>query len=256
MSNEIETTPRPPLSEAIEKVLIAGDLAPLTSEQRVAYYHEVCQSVGLNPLTRPFDYLTFQGKTQLYVKAAATDQLRRLHGVAITLPKKELLGDIYMVTAQAQMPDGRVDESTGALSVAGLKGEALATAYMKCEAKAKRRVTLSICGLGLLDQGEVEPPRQPAVVVEPLPKAAPQPEPVAAPAEPTANVIDAVVIETKDTQPADPEKPDWFARLKATEWKKQIAPLKLEVKEWHTKAGIAIPKALIEEFGKREKELP
>ena len=56
--------------------------------------------------------------------------------------KKELLGDIYMVTAQAQMPDGRVDESTGALSVAGLKGEALATAYMKCEAKAKRRVTL------------------------------------------------------------------------------------------------------------------
>ncbi len=91
MSNEIETTPRPPLSEAIEKVLIAGDLAPLTSEQRVAYYHEVCQSVGLNPLTRPFDYLTFQGKTQLYVKAAATDQLRRLHGVAITLPKKELL---------------------------------------------------------------------------------------------------------------------------------------------------------------------
>lgn len=254
MSNEIATTPRPPLSEAIEKVLIAGDLSPLTADQKLAYYHSVCESVGLNPLTRPFDYVTYQGKLQLYPKAGAADQLRRLHGVAITLPKKELIGDIYIVTAHAQMPDGRTDESNGAVSVKGLTGEALANAYMKCEAKAKRRVTLSICGLGMLDQGEaVEPVRQQPIVVDRLPQPE-QPQP--APADPTDTVIDAVVVDTQDTPPADPEKPDWFARLKACEWKKQIAPLKLEVKEWHAKAGVAIPKELVVEFGKREKELP
>ena len=37
-----------------------------------------------------------------------------------------------------------------------MNGEALANAYMKAETKAKRRVTLSICGLGMLDETEVE----------------------------------------------------------------------------------------------------
>ena len=37
-----------------------------------------------------------------------------------------------------------------------LKGEALANAMMKAETKAKRRATLSICGLALLDELEVE----------------------------------------------------------------------------------------------------
>jgi hypothetical protein len=54
------------------------------------------------------------------------------------------------------MPNGRCDESTGAVSVSGLKGEALANAYMKAETKAKRRVTLSILGLNMLDESEVE----------------------------------------------------------------------------------------------------
>lgn len=54
------------------------------------------------------------------------------------------------------MPHGRQDESIGAVPIAALKGEALANAMMKCETKAKRRVTLSICGLGMLDETEVE----------------------------------------------------------------------------------------------------
>jgi hypothetical protein len=40
--------------------------------------------------------------------------------------------------------------------VKGLSGEALANALMKAETKAKRRATLSICGLGMLDETEVE----------------------------------------------------------------------------------------------------
>jgi hypothetical protein len=54
------------------------------------------------------------------------------------------------------MPDSRQDESTGVVALAGLRGEALANARMKAETKAKRRVTLSLCGLGWLDETEVE----------------------------------------------------------------------------------------------------
>jgi len=46
--------------------------------------------------------------------------------------------------------------------IQGLKGLDLANAFLKCETKAKRRVTLSICGLNMLDETEVDdiPARQ------------------------------------------------------------------------------------------------
>jgi hypothetical protein len=66
------------------------------------------------------------------------------------------MGDIYVVTARAKDRTGREDESTGAVPLGNLKGDALANALMKAETKAKRRVTLSIAGLGWLDETELE----------------------------------------------------------------------------------------------------
>ena len=144
-----------PVAQEIESVLIGGDLSKLTPEQRVNYYKAVCDSVGLNPLTRPFDYITLNGKLTLYAKKDATDQLRKRDGVSITKLEREVMNDICLVTAYAQTVT-RSDASTGAVSIKGLSGDALANAMMKAETKAKRRVTLSICGLGLLDETEVE----------------------------------------------------------------------------------------------------
>ncbi len=61
-----------------------------------------------------------------------------------------------MVTARATLPSGRTDESIGAVPIDTLKGESRANAMMKAETKAKRRVTLSISGLGMLDESELE----------------------------------------------------------------------------------------------------
>ena len=149
MSNLITTN-------AIENALIKGDLAGLSSEQRLSYLKQVCDSVGLNMLTKPFEYIPLNGKLILYATRAATDQLRSVQKVSIKITAREKFDDIYIVTAQATNAEGRFDESTGAVNVAGLKGEALANAYLKAETKAKRRVTLSLCGLGLLDESEVE----------------------------------------------------------------------------------------------------
>jgi hypothetical protein len=144
------------VSETIERAVMAGDLADLTNEQRAEYYTTVCRSLGLNPFTKPFEFLTLNGKLRLHALRDCTDQLRRLHGISIYITNRERMGDIYIVTARAKDRTGREDESTGAVPLGNLKGDALANALMKAETKSKRRVTLSIAGLGWLDETELE----------------------------------------------------------------------------------------------------
>jgi hypothetical protein len=153
MSNIQPITQKAP---AIEAALIGGDLSRLSPPERVVFYNQVCESLGLNPLTKPFEYITLNGKLTLYAKRDATDQLRRINKISIEIISREKLDDLYVVTARARDIVGRTDESTGAVTTSHLKGEALANAYMKAETKAKRRVTLSICGLGFLDETEIE----------------------------------------------------------------------------------------------------
>lgn len=146
----------PDVPDLIERVVIHGDLKGLSPAERTQYYAAVCKSLGLNPLTRPFDYILLNGKLTLYAKRDATEQLRRVHGVSIERLEREVTEGIYTVTAYAVDASGRKDSSLGAVAIDNLKGEARANAMMKAETKSKRRVTLSICGLGLLDETEVE----------------------------------------------------------------------------------------------------
>ena len=139
----------------LEAVVIEGDLARLSPQERVGYYRQVCNSVGLNPMTRPFDYIKLNGKLTLYAKRDAADQLRQIHGVSVKLISKDVEDGLLVVHVAAEDKHGRRDEDIGAVQVAGLKGEARANAMAKAMTKAKRRVTLSICGLGWLDESEV-----------------------------------------------------------------------------------------------------
>lgn len=140
----------------IEQVIVMGDLARLTPDQRNIYYKSVCDSIGVNPLTRPFEYITLNGKLTLYARKDCTDQLRKINGVSIRIIERAVMDDLMVVTAEATDKTGRIDSSIGAVSIASLRGEAKANALMKAETKARRRVTLSLCGLGLLDESEIE----------------------------------------------------------------------------------------------------
>jgi len=141
--------------ELIEQVVMQGDLSKLNAQQKVQYYNKVCESVGLNPLTRPFDYINLNGKLTLYARKDCTEQLRQLKGVSIDKLESRIVDDLYIVTATARAKDGRIDQSTGAVVIGHLKGEARANAIMKAETKAKRRVTLSIAGMGFTDESEI-----------------------------------------------------------------------------------------------------
>lgn len=155
MESELVTTTNDGPGE-ITRVLVQGDLKGLSEYQRADYYNAVCASLGLNPLTRPFDFLVLNGKLQLYARKDATEQLRKLNGLSLSIVAREIVNGVYVVTTRASTPAGRCDESVGAVFIDGLKGENLANAMMKAETKSKRRATLSICGLGLLDETETE----------------------------------------------------------------------------------------------------
>ena len=141
----------------IENALIGGDLSKLSPPERIKYYMTVCESLGLNPLTKPFDYMVLNGKLVLYANRNCAEQLRKLKNVSITEMTQQIIGtDMLVVTVKGVDGQNRCDIASGAVSLSGLKGEALANAYLKCETKAKRRLTLSICSLGMLDETEVD----------------------------------------------------------------------------------------------------
>ncbi len=154
------------VGEIMEEVVAKGDLKALSAEQRASYYSNVCKSMGLNPFTKPFEYITLNGKLTLYATRTAADQLRKINGVSITGIEREIVDDLIVVTVRVQDRDGRTDEEVGAVNFGGLKGEAKANAIMKAITKAKRRATLSICGLGWLDESEMDsiPSARPAHV--------------------------------------------------------------------------------------------
>lgn len=157
----------------IEQAVILGDLSVLKPEERVQHYLGVCKSLGLNPLTRPFDYITLNGRLTLYAKKDATDQLRDQKEISIGEPEITYQDDWIIVKVGAHDKSGREDWDVGVVSRKDMRGD-FGNAIMKAVTKAKRRVTLSICGLGMLDETEIEtiPDAKPYVeVVEPEPPA-------------------------------------------------------------------------------------
>ncbi len=179
MTNELATM----TNKAIE-VLATGNLAKLTDAEKTQHYRAVCESLGMNPLTRPFEYLTLNGKLALYARKDATDQLRKLNGISIKEPVIRFEDQWIIVTVIAHDSHGRTDSDIGVVAKSDMQGN-FGNALMKAVTKSKRRVTLSICGLGMLDETEVEtipsaqhggnhPQQVPAPVVQ-QPKPADQP---------------------------------------------------------------------------------
>jgi hypothetical protein len=163
---------------ALEAYIAAGDIGRLNPDQRIALYRSVCQSLGLNELTQPFQYLNLSGKTVLYATKSCTEQLRQIHGVSVIEMRQERVDECLIVTVSVRDRTGREDIATGAVSLAGLKGEALSNAFMKAETKAKRRATLSVCGLAVLDESETDSIAGAArVAVEEAHKPEPKPKP-------------------------------------------------------------------------------
>lgn len=168
--------------DALNSLIMAGDMSKLNQKEKLDYYHGICKSIGLNPLTKPFDYMKLNGKEVLYATKGAAEQLRNIKGISVISQNIEWTEDLVVVTVEGRDRDGRVDTETGFAYIlepeeirtgwdrqanrpimgknpkAGqpLAGEAKGNVLLKAITKAKRRLTLSMAGLGMLDETEVE----------------------------------------------------------------------------------------------------
>lgn len=167
---------------ALAHVLGAGDLARLTNEQRVGHYLDLCRSLGLNPRSRPFDWIEFYDpqtkakKLQLYPNQSCAAQLRRQHQISVRVVKKEAIdrdtdSAMYLVEVEGTTPTGRTGFASKYVPLVGmgqdrrtypLKGQQLANAYMKAETGALRRLVLSM--VGMVSPPEMDELRHPQIV--------------------------------------------------------------------------------------------
>jgi len=143
-------------SEIVASLVLNGDISKLTQPQKLQYYKGYCERLGLDPLTQPFKILNLNGKQVLYCDRSGAQQLSKLHKVSHEIKSREKMDDLYIVTCRASLPDGRFSESIGAVTIGNLKNDNLANTMMKGETKAKRRATLDLLGLGILDETETQ----------------------------------------------------------------------------------------------------
>ena len=151
--------------KVIESLVLRGDLSGLAPGERARHYVQMCESLGLNPNAQPFAFLRLNGKEVLYATRGATDQLAAIHRInreVIDGPKVIDLAGTKLVYAvcRASHPNGRVETAVATVPLMDPQN-----VLMKAETKCKRRATLSILGLGLLDEMELE--TIPANVQEP-----------------------------------------------------------------------------------------
>lgn len=153
-----------------------NDFTRLSEEERQAYLTALCEHLGLNPMLIPFEFLKLDGKLVCYAKKACTDQLRQIHGISVVELHEEERNGVQICRVKLRDKDGREDCDVGAVSLYDERAEiwvngkkvsnpnkgqritrdAEANAILKAATKAKRRATLSMCGLGMLDESEIE----------------------------------------------------------------------------------------------------
>jgi hypothetical protein len=137
-----------------------GDLSKLSNEELVRVYIARCDALGLDVRATPFELINFKGKTQLYPKKEAAEQLRRINGISTKIVEEVITEQgILRVRIEGRDKLGREDEEVAALFVKGMSGQDLADAMMKVITKAKRRLTLSMCGLGQMADIDDDDPR-------------------------------------------------------------------------------------------------
>ena len=181
--------------QIIERVIAAGDLKLLKADERNQLLP------GHLQVARPESAYTAAGIYHAQRQAGALCP-EGLHGAAAQAAWRFDHEDRDRTSAMASSKSWRMRRRrivrmwTSAPSrIKGLAGDALVNAKLKAITKAKRRVTLSICGLGFLDETEIET----------IPTAAPHSQPAQ---------IEAGEPEGLITRAQRKDMNDWIGKLK------------------------------------------
>src|SRR5262245_6675799 len=89
--NAVAERPPPSVPGEILQQLATGNLARLPPEGQALLIRRLCEALGLNPLTAPFEIINFKGRTVLYARRDCAEQLRRRDGVSLRIVAREQL---------------------------------------------------------------------------------------------------------------------------------------------------------------------
>ncbi len=144
------------MSTIVDKVMLAGgDLSALSVDEKVQFIDLMKKQSGLEKMVMPFSILKLDSKEMLYAPKGTTDELRRMHNLSFDDIRYETTGKTVM--CHVMITDGkRRDFDCGVVSIEGLDAAGCANAQMAATTKAKRRATLSFCGLGMIDESEFD----------------------------------------------------------------------------------------------------
>lgn len=147
---------------AIDDLIQRGDYSSLTMRERSIFTYKLAERLGLNPITKPFDFIVLNNKLTLYANRTCSDQLRKIHNISSSVIYEgplmigtEARPDVYCVRVRITNGE-RSEEAIGCVGLSNKKDEELGNTIMKCHTKALRRGTIAFCGLGFLDETEVE----------------------------------------------------------------------------------------------------
>jgi len=192
-----------------------SDPRAMTAEERAGYVATLCRALRLNPLTRPAQFINLSGREVLYLTRTATDQLAAMHNLNRRTVDGPRVVDICgtkvgVCTVEVSLPSGRSETATATLPAADF-----VNLYMKLETKAKRRGTLSILGLGVLGEDEVETiPGAQRSTLNDTPHATAQ-----EPQQRHANPLDGLGIEAPAKTPAAPVEVPTQTQPEAPAWR-------------------------------------
>ena len=135
------------------------DINEMSPEEIEEYYIEICNELRINYKTKPFDIIDIPSRKGtrkiMYLNKDGAAQLSNIFKLSVIIIDKIIHKDIMTVTVECKDSTGRIVQDIGSGYIGGA-GESLANCYMKIVTKAKRRAILSFCGLGILDETEVE----------------------------------------------------------------------------------------------------
>lgn len=155
MGDLIKTNGAELANDIVSSLVLDGDLGRMRPEQRVAYYVHRCRMLGIDPGEQPFQLVKLNGKLVMYATKTCANALTRVNGLSVEIKSTRIDGSLVIVEARAADRHERFADDVGVIDF-GEERLSKPNAIMKAVTKAKRRAVLSLVGLGVLDETEVE----------------------------------------------------------------------------------------------------
>ncbi len=148
------------INEVMKKINDAiGDFSVLSNEERNIFVEHICETYGLDKSSVPVRFVTDNKSKKVipYLARTATDQLRMNLNISVVEQNVQFSpnGIACIVTVKVQDDKGRTDMDVGSVFLGNATGDDYAKQIMACVTKAKRRATISLSGIGILDEAEI-----------------------------------------------------------------------------------------------------